>query len=173
MLTVNPSSKSVHPKHRLDYRDVYACPICRHGEISGLVLTDAFACNFCRHIFTADLEENTLRVEDSSQPLSWRWNGRSWQSVHREDFDLTMVIWFVGLALIVFPPTLVWFSARSVPLTQIALGTQTFLPALWTGLTLSVHLILVGWLLAEHYQFPLYIASKIRLRTWAEHRVSK
>jgi hypothetical protein len=137
------------------------------------VLTDAFACNFCRHIFTADLEENTLRVEDSSQPLSWRWNGRNWQSVHREDFDLTMVIWFVGLALIVFPPTLVWFSTRSVPLNQLALGTQTFLPVLWTGLTLSVHLLLVGWLLAEHYQFPLYIASKIRLRTWAEHRVSK
>ncbi|UFP93356.1 hypothetical protein [Gloeobacter morelensis] len=164
---MNTGGKSLSPKHRLSYQDVYPCPICRHGEISSLVLTEAFACNFCRHIFTADLEENTLRVEDSSQPLSWRWNGRHWQSIHREDFDLTLVIWIVGLALVVFPPTLVWFSYRSLPEPPL------LFPLIWTVVTLIAHLVLVGWLLAEHYQFPLYIAGKIRLRTWMEHRESK
>lgn len=169
--SVNTAGKSYPAKHRLDFKDVYPCPICRHGEIAGLVLTDAFACNFCRHIFTADLEENTLRVEDSSQPLSWRWNGRHWQSVHREDFDLTLVIWVVGLALVVFPPTLVWFSYGSF--RQVTPASYAFFPTFWTGLTLVCHLLLVGWLLAEHYQFPLYIAGKIRLRTWFEHREAK
>lgn len=165
--TVNPGGKSFTPKLRLSYQEVYPCPICRHGEIAGLVLTDAFACSFCRHIFTADLEEHTLRVEDSSQPLSWRWSGRNWQPIHREDFDLTLVIWIVGLALVIFPPMLVWFSYKAVPQPPL------MFPTLWTALTLMAHLALVGWLLAEHYQFPLYIAGKIRLRTWMEHRDAK
>lgn len=166
---MNPAPKPLSQKHRLDYKDVYPCPICRHGEITSLVLTEAFACNFCRHIFTADMDENTVRVEDSSQPLSWRWNGRQWQSVHREDFDLTLVIWVVGLALIVFPPTLVWFTYRSWP----PLPSPTLLPMLWTAVTFTAHLFLVAWLLAEHYQFPPYISSKIHLRTWLEHREAK
>lgn len=169
---MNTGTKSIAQKHRLSYQDVYPCPICRHGEIASLVLTDAFACNFCRHIFTTDSDENTIRVEDSSQPLSWRWNGRHWQSVHREDFDLTLVIWVVGLALIIFPPTLVWFSYRALPLNSPALNLL-FFPIAWTVLTLTSHLTLVGWLLAEHYQFPIYIAGKIRLRTWIEHREAK
>jgi hypothetical protein len=155
-------------KATLDYRDVYPCPICRHGDLSALLMTEAFSCNFCRHIFTANIEENTVRVEDSSQPLNWRWNGRSWQSVHRDDIDLTIVLWIIGAVLFILPASLVHVICDSIhpPLAAVT-------SLVWFTLTLLCHTTLVLWLLAEHYHFPPYVSGKAQFRTWLDRRADK
>ncbi len=153
-------------KPLLEYHDVYPCPVCRHGEVSVLMLTDAFACNFCRHIFTCAPEEGILRVEDSAQPLAWRWSGQTWQSVHHEDLDLTLVIAAMGAALILLPPTLVFLSCWSL----WAQPSTSVITMLWTLVTFLTHFVLIGWMLAEHYQLSPYISAKVRIRTWLEQR---
>ena len=159
------ASQSVNPvnSHPLDYQGTYLCPVCRHGQISAIALMDAFACNFCRHIFTADLNHQSIRVEDSSQPLTWRWNGRTWQTLYQVDADLTAVIWFVGAALVILPPTLVWLSSHTFPPAPGSLWY--WFPTVWVSLAFLSHLFFVSWLLAEHYQFAPYISSKVRLQT--------
>lgn len=142
----------------------YPCPVCRHGQIQTLTLMDAFACDFCRHIFTPNLSEQTIQVVDSSQPMSWRWAGRRWRPVYQDDFNLTFVIWSVGIALIALPPGLVWMSSHTFPPLE---GSRwSWFPSVWVGATLMTHVLLVGWLLVEHYQFPFYVATKVRLRQW-------
>ncbi|WP_287129865.1 hypothetical protein [Candidatus Cyanaurora vandensis] len=146
----------------LTYHDSYPCPVCRHGQISALLLMEAFACNFCRHIFTCVPEQGLVRVEDSAQPLTWRWAGK-WQAVPQEDLDITLVIWGVGLALVFLPPLLVFFSCWSWNNTQVAAFILS-----WTLATFVVHFCLIAWMLAEHYQLAPYVASKVLLRDWFE-----
>jgi hypothetical protein len=131
-------------------------------------MTEAFSCNFCRHIFTANIEENTVRVEDSSQPLNWRWNGRSWQAVHRDDLDLTLVLWIIGIVLFFCPAFLAYTICQSI---HPPLATLTSL--IWTTLTLLSHTTLVLWLLAEHYHFAPYVSAKAQFRTWLDRRAAK
>lgn len=153
---------------RLSYEGTYLCPVCRHGHIQTLTLMDAFACDFCRHIFTANLQEQSVQVVDSSQPMGWRWNGRTWRVVYRDDFNLTFVIWAVGTALVALPPGLVWLSSHTFPPLE---GSRwSWLPGVWVGLTFSVHFLLVLWLITEHYQFPLYVSVKVKLRQWLGRR---
>ncbi|WP_225938327.1 hypothetical protein [Leptothermofonsia sichuanensis] len=153
----------------LNYEETYICPVCRHGQIATLPLMDAFACNFCRHIFTADLRTQSIRVEDSSQPMTWRWNGRNWQGASSHmDMDLTVIIWLVGIALIVLPPGLIWLSSHAFPPMQ---GSAWYwFPTIWVGLAFLSHFLFVAWLLVEHYQFPLYVTCKIRLQDWLSRR---
>lgn len=152
----------------LSYQETYTCPVCRHGQIEALTLMDAFACNFCRHIFTTNLQEQSIRVEDSSQPFIWRWTGRNWRPVQQDDFDLTLVIWLVGTALIILPSALVWLSYHTFP--PLPGSTGYWFPMLWTVLTFLFHFVLVLWLLVEHYQLPSYIALRIQLQRWLEQR---
>jgi hypothetical protein len=147
----------------LSYQGVYTCPICRHGQISALTLMDAFACNFCRHIFTANLQSQSVQVVDSSQPMSWRWNGRTWQVAYRDDFNLNLVIWLVALVLIVLPTGIVWLSSYTFP--PLPDSPWAWFPLVWVGCTFLVHFSLVAWLMAEHYQLPIYVTGKIRIRT--------
>jgi hypothetical protein len=147
----------------LNYQGVYTCPICRHGQISALTLMDAFACNFCRHIFTANLQNQSVQVVDSSQPMSWRWNGRTWQVAYRDDFNLTLVIWLVAVVLVALPTGIVWLSAHTFP--PLPGSPWSWFPVVWMGCTFLVHFFLVAWLMAEHYQLPIYVSGKIRLRT--------
>lgn len=150
----------------LSYQGTYICPVCRHGQITALTLMDAFSCNFCRHIFTANLQEQSLRVEDSSQPFTWRWTGRGWRPVQQDDFNLTLVIWLVGVALVTLPPALIWLSYHTFP--PLSDSSWYWFPILWTALAFLVHFILVLWLLVEHYQLPTYIALKVQLKRWLE-----
>ncbi|NJO39624.1 MAG: hypothetical protein HC769_08230 [Cyanobacteria bacterium CRU_2_1] len=152
----------------LNYQGIYMCPVCRHGQISALTLMDAFACNFCRHIFTANLENQVVQVVDSSQPMSWRWNGRNWQMAYRDAPSLTVVIWLVSVVLVTLPASIVWLMAYIFP--PLPGSTWSWFPSVWLGCTLGVHLLMVGWLLAEHYQLPIYVASRVRLRTWLGRR---
>lgn len=147
----------------LNYQETYICPVCRHGSITALTLMDAFACDFCRHIFTADLRNQSVRVEDSSQPMTWRWNGRTWKTTHQVDADLTIIIWLVGSALVILPPGLIWLSSHTFP--PLESSGWSWFPSIWVGLTFFLHFFFVSWLLVEHYQLPLYVACKIRLRT--------
>lgn len=164
----SPDSKSKHSSasetNSLSYQDSYLCPICRHGRITGLTLMDAFACNFCRHIFTANLSMQTVQVVDSSQPMSWRWTGRNWQVAYRDDPSLTIVIWLIGTVLVTLPSLIVWLSTYLFP--PLPGSRWDWLPGAWLGCTFGIHLLMVSWLLAEHYQIPIYIASRVRLRGW-------
>jgi hypothetical protein len=152
----------------LSYEDSYICPICRHGQVSALTLMDAFACNFCRHIFTANLTQQTVQVVDSSQPLSWRWNGRGWQSTYRDDPSLTAVVWFASVVLVLLPALIVWLTSYLFP--PLPGSVWAWFPNAWLGCTFGVHLLMVSWLLAEHYQIPIYVASRVRLRDWQGRR---
>ncbi|MBD2311048.1 hypothetical protein H6G20_05025 [Desertifilum sp. FACHB-1129] len=165
-------------KSSLSYQGVYTCPVCRHGQISALPLMDAFACNFCRHIFTADLDKQRVQVVDGSQPLSWRWTGKTWKATHRrEDLDLTWEIWLVGIALVFLPPTLIGLAYHTFPpmpnsycttlspwdlLQSGGICSAYWFPVVWTVLTFFSHLSFVSWLVLEHFQFPLYVALKVR-----------
>jgi hypothetical protein len=152
----------------LNYQNAYLCPVCRHGQITGLTLMDAFACNFCRHIFTANLVHQSVQVVDSSQPMSWQWNGRKWQAAQRNQLDLTLVVWFVSAALVVLPSSLVWLSAHIFP--PLPDSAWSWFPIAWVGCTFSVHFLMMSWLIAEHYQLPFYVSTRIRLRQRLGHR---
>jgi len=149
-------------RRSLNYEETYLCPVCRHGQISALALMDAFACNFCRHIFTADLLDQSVRVEDSSQPMTWRWNGVTWQGLRQVDMDLSIVIWLVGTVLVVLPPSLIWLSSHTFPPME---GSDWYwFPTVWVSLAFLLHFTLVAWLIVEHYQVPFYVACKVRLQ---------
>ncbi|MCG8368020.1 MAG: hypothetical protein MJA27_32400 [Pseudanabaenales cyanobacterium] len=160
--TKTSSSPIVPARTNLDHRGTYICPVCRHGQIETLSLMDAFACNFCRHIFTANLQNQSIQVVDSAQPMSWRWNGHNWRMVYQDDFNLTVVIWVVGLALVSLPPGIVWLSSQVFPPLEGSPGEVV--PSIWVALTFVSHLILVLWLIAEHYQVPAYVSAKIQFR---------
>jgi rubredoxin len=161
-------ASSIAASGSLSYQDTYICPVCRHGQITGLTLMEAFACNFCRHIFTANLVDQSVQVVDSSQPMTWRWNGRSWQVAYHDDPNLTMVVWVIGIVLVILPASIVWLLAYLFP--PMPGSTWAWFPSLWVGCTFGIHLLMVSWLLAEHYQLPIYVASRIRLREWLGRR---
>ncbi|MBW4655745.1 MAG: hypothetical protein KME20_22295 [Kaiparowitsia implicata GSE-PSE-MK54-09C] len=173
----NRVPKSAHSKHspRItpDYReltlhDSYACPICQHGEISSLALMDAFACNFCRHIFAVNVESQAIEVVDSSQPMTWRWSGRNWQVARQEDANVRTVIWLIAVAIVLLPPLVVGLSVYTFP--PLPNSPLSWFPVAWVVGTFILHLTMVTWLLVEHYQFPRYVAFKIRLRELFERR---
>jgi hypothetical protein len=149
----------------LNYTDRYACPLCRQGEIATLTLMDAYACDFCRHIFTANLAEQVLRVEDSLQPMAWQWQGRQWRSVRSpaaNNQDLTTLVWIFCLGLMTLPPLIVWLPSQIFPPLQGSTGS--WFPLFWLVMTIVAHGVIGVWLLAEHYQWGFYIASQERLR---------
>jgi len=158
-------SFSAHSKgtpRPLTLQDHYLCPVCRHGTLSELALMDAFACDFCRHIFTANLEQQTVQMADGMQPMAWLWDGRNWRSLLSQDQSVTVFIWLLGALVAIAPTLLVWLSIYTFP--PLPGSKWAWFPSVWAGCTLIVHLLLFGWLVAEHYQFPLYVRVKLWLR---------
>ncbi len=162
------SPRHAAPDIDLNYQSTYICPICRHGHISALSLMDAFACDFCRHIFTANLAEQIVRVEDSAQPMAWRWHKRRWQSAQQGNVDLTVTVWALSAILAFVPPALVWLPSSTFPPTVGSRGS--WVPTLWLGLTCGVHVLMALWLLVEHYQVPGYVILKLKLQEAARRR---
>ena len=158
----NAKPSSATEPAALSYQESYICPVCRHGHISGLTLMDAFACDFCRHIFTANLIAQSVQVVDSSQPMSWRWNGQNWQSAYRDSSSLSVVVWLMSATLITLPASIVWLPTRLFP--PLSGSTLSWFPQVWIGCVFGVHFLIASWLLAEHYQLPLYIAARIRVQ---------
>lgn len=158
MYSSGSSTHSFHPQGS------YTCPVCRHGHISSLTLMDAFACNFCQHIFSVNWEQQLLQMADSQLPLTWRWNGRTWQGVNRPGVTLGWEYGFIGLFFVLFPPILIALSAYLFPPLP---GSSLFwFPWVWTALAFFTHLTCLLWLVAEYYQFPVLLY----LRTWG-HRL--
>lgn len=152
----------------LNYQDSYVCPVCRHGQISAMTLMDAFACSFCRHIFSANLPTQSIQVVDSSQPMSWRWNGQKWQSVYRDAPSLTLVVWLIGIILVTLPGSIVWLSSALFP--PLPTSTWAWFPKVWVICTFGIHFLMVSWLVVEHYQLPLYVSTRIRVAQWLGRR---
>ncbi len=145
----------------LNYDDVYSCPVCGHGQLSLITLTEAFACNFCRHIFTANLEKQSLQIVDSVQPMVWFWTGVKWRQNHRPDGHITVVVWSFALAIACLPALLIVVSNYMFPPIDSD-GLSQF-SVVWTTITLLAHAGIVLWLIAEHYQWPWYVTAKIKL----------
>lgn len=163
-----PAAKLASEPVSLSYQGSYLCPVCRHGHISALTLMDAFACDFCRHIFTANLTTQSVQVVDSSQPMSWRWNGRSWQPAYRDAPSLTAIVWIISIALVTLPASIIWLSSVLFP--PLPGSTWSWFPRLWMGCTFGVHFLMVAWLLVEHYQSPWYVSTRIRILQWLGRR---
>lgn len=131
----------------------YTCPVCRYGQISAMPLMDALACNFCRHIYTFDPIKQSLTMADSASPLTWRWNGRSWQDANRNGDELTWGVGLGAIALVLLPTTLVGLSAyifAPIPGTPLS-----WVPTFWIGLTFVTHFAFVVSVVIEYYQFPV------------------
>lgn len=148
----------------LNYQDTYLCPVCRHGHITQLVLMDAFACDFCRHIFEANLKQQTVHVIDSSQPMIWYWDGWRWRSKRSGDENLTLFLWLIGGILVILPVAMIGISAYMFP--PLPGSRLAWLPTAWAICTFISHLFMVSWLMAEHYQPPLYVLARLRLSRW-------
>ncbi|MGB3138502.1 MAG: hypothetical protein WBG38_06790 [Nodosilinea sp.] len=146
----------------LDEHDTYDCPVCRHGQIQPMALMDVYACSFCRHIFDLNLDQQTVHVVDSVQSMGWRWQGRRWQPLYQTHSDITLLLWLVGLALVVLPAGIVALGSYVFPPLEAPDGLNWSLA--WAVGTLVSHGTIVGWLVAEHYQFPFYVMGKIRLQ---------
>ncbi|MBW4483799.1 MAG: hypothetical protein KME14_14760 [Tildeniella torsiva UHER 1998/13D] len=146
--------------------DAYECPVCRHGQIQPMALMDAYACSFCRHIFEVNLDQQTVHVVDGVQPMGWRWQGRRWQPLHQSRGDITLILWLIGLALVILPAGLVALGGYIFPPLEATAGMNWSM--VWALGTLAAHSAIVGWLIAEHHQFPIYVMAKIRLQRLLE-----
>lgn len=146
--------------------DAYECPVCRHGQIQPMALMDTYACSFCRHIFEVNLDQQTVHVVDSVQPMGWRWQGWRWQPLYQSRGDITLTLWLIGLALVILPAGLVALGGYIFPPLEATPGANWSM--VWALGTLAAHSAMVGWLIAEHHQFPIYVMAKIRLQRLLE-----
>ncbi len=147
---------------------VYPCPVCRHGTVVTMPLMDSFSCDFCRHIFSANLEEQVLRVEDSAQPLRWQWRGKTWRPVRHTKEAATPTFWTAAAGIAVAPPVLIGASQYLFPPLP---GTKPAIPVspeLWLGLSIVIHGAIASWILLEHHQLPVYVSLKIKGRDWTD-----
>ena len=146
----------------LNLDDSYPCPICRQGSIQAIVLTEAFSCEFCRHIMSVDISTQQVQVVDSSQPLTWVWNGQRWQLSRGEKAnELSALVIGTAIALTIIPASLVWLSGAIFP--PLEAGAKIPFSTVWSLITLLAHTTFVIWLIGEYYQIPFYIATKVRV----------
>jgi hypothetical protein len=143
----------------LNYHQVYRCPVCRHGEIANLILMEAFSCNFCQHIFTANIEQQILRIADSQLALAWHWTGEKWESIKQDKIELDWVYWLAGVIFVLLPTTLIALAIYFFP--PLPGSTLAWFPFFWLILTFLAHFLGLICLIIEYYQFPLsqYIAA--------------
>lgn len=147
----------------LDLSRVYPCPVCRHGTIQALVLTDAFACEFCRHILSMDAKQQSVQMVDNPQAIAWMWDGQRWRVKNsNRNASLSYAVASIAVILSVLPAGLVWLAGSLFPPLPSAPSQLSF-STIWALLTLIAHLSLVLWLIGEYYQFPFYVATKVRL----------
>ena len=144
-------------RQRLTYEETYRCPACASGELRAIALMDVFACDFCRHMFSANLENQSVHLADSLQPMAWRWNGWQWKTSQQSD-TAAGLIWSFTLGLVLMPVGIIVLSNYVFP----PLDSSGF-PKAWTMLTLACHSTIARWLLAEYHRWPWYISSRIRL----------
>ena len=142
-------------------QDTYPCPICRHGTIQSMVMMETLSCSFCRHIFSADLSSQVLRVEDKLPKSAWLWHQGRWTTQTSRNGDMTALVWFTSVFLILIPCLMIALPAYVFPPIG-GLQMDSF-SMVWGELTLGIHGLLASWLLVEHYQLPTYVAAKITI----------
>ncbi|WP_299408993.1 hypothetical protein [Acaryochloris sp. IP29b_bin.148] len=147
----------------LNYEQSYPCPLCRHGQLTNLVLMDAFSCSFCHHIFTANLPQQSICLADGQQAVSWQWKGQRWHPLHHPDIDFPLGIWILCTSLAVVPPALIWGVHHIFPPLPNSTGDSFHL--LWLGVVFVTHSLIALLILAEFHQFPRYLSWKFRLQT--------
>lgn len=147
----------------LNYDGAYACPVCRYGEISAFSLMDAFGCHFCQHIFTADLKQQCITMVDGSQPLTWYWNGRTWQGKFGAEIELGWGIWVGAVFLVLLPPIFIWLGSHIFP--PLPGSRLAWFPDFWTVCAFVGHLTCVLWLWVKAYQFPV----RAFFRAWGRY----
>lgn len=146
----------------LGWHDAYPCPICRHGQVEAMVLTEAFACNFCRHILSANLKQQQVQVLDSTQAIAWQWDGSQWRIARgNKHANISGLVILTSVILVALPASLVGVAGFVFPPASPTPGIA--FSTIWALLTLAAHTCLVLWLIAEYYQIPFYIATRIRL----------
>lgn len=139
----------------------YPCPVCWQGQLQPMVLVDAYGCSLCRQILSVNLDQQTVYRLDRPDSLGWRWQGQRWQRQHHGPQAATLTLWVLGLMLVTLPATIVALGGYMFPPLE---GTPGVNGAwVWAALTLTSHGLMVGWLLAEHHQPPLYRLLQIRV----------
>jgi hypothetical protein len=149
MLKAHSHSDRFHDK------GTYPCPVCRHGEISSMLLMETFACNFCQHIFTTNFDKQLLKMADSQLPLSWYWNGKNWKGIQREGTEFGWGYLVAGLIFVLFPTGIIGIGAYLFP--PLPDSPLSWLPLVWLILTFFSHLFCLVWLVIEYYQFPIFL----------------
>ena len=146
-----PNSKFL--KSSFNDRDEYPCPLCRVGKITHMTLMEAMSCDFCQQIFTADIEQQQIKMPSRQPPLVWRWNGFHWAEAQLEGVELGWGYVMAALAFIFMPTALIGGIAYHFPLkVDVPL---TWIPYIWTGLTFFSHFVIIFWLVLEIYQIPV------------------
>lgn len=145
--------RSKNNSRSLSYQGNHPCPVCRFSQLQAMPLMEAMACDCCRHIFTADLERQLLKMADRHPPLTWHWNGKRWTGVHLDGVEWGVAYWLFAGIFVLLPTTIIGLAAYTFPPSPDS--ALSWLPTAWTGLTLLSHLIIVGWLVMEFYQFPV------------------
>jgi hypothetical protein len=161
-----PSSGTAQQPLTLDLAASYECPVCRHGQLQAMALMETFACSFCRQILEANLDQQTVHLVAGTQPMGWRWLGQRWQPLHQGRADITLALWLMGGLLMVLPAGMVALGAYMFPPLDATTGLNWTL--VWALGTFLTHSTIVGWLVAEYYQFPVYVMAKIRWQRWQE-----
>ncbi len=144
------------------FEERYPCPACRRGQLESLFMVDAFSCSFCHHIFT--VVGRRLRLEDNANPYQWRWNGSRWKPSRQLSRDWLLATWIISLAFISVPTGLIWLAHHTFPPLPGQQGAG--FSAFWTALVFTLHFSIAGFLLAECFQLPLYITTKLYWQRW-------
>jgi hypothetical protein len=123
---------------------------------------DAMGCDVCHHIFTINVEQQIIKMVDREPALTWRWTGKTWKGEHLGNLELSWIYWLIGLSFVLFPPSLIALSALIFP--PISGSAWSLFPFIWTTLSFLFHLLILLWLMAEAYQFPVLLFIKTQFR---------
>jgi hypothetical protein len=150
----------------LRYEDNYPCPFCRQGQIRCLYLMEVFSCDLCDRIFSANLAQQTLKLETGVGPRAkqWYWCGDRWRSRRQSASELIVGLQLLSIVIILLPAALIGISGYMFPPlpTQQSIG----FPVLWTALTGASHLAIVLWFWLEYYQISVWVILRVRLQRW-------
>jgi hypothetical protein len=142
----------------------YNCPICRYGKVQSMPLMETLGCNGCGYLFFLDPINRSLRIADSTIPLTWYWNGKRWQGVPNAGNKMDWGTKLLAGITVLLPPLLVGLSAYVFPPDPSS--ALSWFPTAWTVLTFLSHLGLVMYLVGEYYQFPYRLYLQSTLRHW-------
>lgn len=158
--TTNHSLDRWRPLH---FEDRYPCPFCRQGQISHWYLMEVFSCGLCDRIFSADLSQQTIQLENDTEyrKRRWRWSGHRWQRSEKQDTSVWLLL--LSLAVVILPTTLIGVAGYLFP--PLPQDTIPF-PVRWAALTGILHLAVVLWFWLAYYQIPLWVILRVRMRRW-------